>query len=110
MALFASDDECCARLNGGVRIAEGIRNRQNPPSRSEIYICINEIARGLASQRHVHDYTPHVLAAQQVVRGGVEPPTFRFSGAGTAVRAQSGTSLTVLSGHQQPAIDPGARR
>jgi hypothetical protein len=45
-----------------------------------------------------------------VVRGGVEPPTFRFSGAGITVFAGSQESFAVLSGSRWSAIDAGALR
>ena len=43
MALFESDDEQYAWLNREVCIAEGIHDPQNPPSRTEIYLCTNEL-------------------------------------------------------------------
>jgi len=44
MGLFESDDERYAWLNSEVCIAEGIHDPQDPPSRAEIYLCINELA------------------------------------------------------------------
>jgi hypothetical protein len=38
-----SDDEQYAWLNSEVCIAEGIHDPQNPPSRTEIYLCKNEL-------------------------------------------------------------------
>ena len=43
MALFESDDAQYAWLNSEVCIAEGIHDPQNPPSRTEIYLCTNDL-------------------------------------------------------------------
>jgi len=43
MALFESDDEQYAWLNSEVCIAEGIHDPQSPPSRTEIYLCTNDL-------------------------------------------------------------------
>jgi hypothetical protein len=45
-----------------------------------------------------------------VVRGGVEPPTFRFSGLSTTVQDRPQKSLWRLSGLRYTPIDAGARR
>jgi hypothetical protein len=42
MALFESDDEHYAWLNSEVGIAEGV-HEQNPPSRTEVYLCTNDL-------------------------------------------------------------------
>jgi hypothetical protein len=43
MALFESDDEQYAWLNNEVGIAEGVHDPQNPPSRTEVYLCTNDL-------------------------------------------------------------------
>jgi uncharacterized protein DUF3237 len=43
MALFESDDEQYTWLNSEVGIAEGIHDPQNPPSRTEVYLCTNDL-------------------------------------------------------------------
>jgi hypothetical protein len=43
-----------------------------------------------------------------VVRGRIELPTFRFSGAGITVSARPCSSFRVVSVTRWPAIDPGA--
>ena len=53
---------------------------------------------------------PTFPLVRRVVRGGVEPPTFRFSGAGNTVSARSFPSFTVRSGLSPPLIDSDALR
>jgi hypothetical protein len=50
------------------------------------------------------------VGSDLVVRGGVEPPTFRFSGARMTVQARPRQSFAVLSGRPWSAIDPSALR
>jgi hypothetical protein len=44
-----------------------------------------------------------------VVRGGVEPPTFRFSGLRITVQDRPGRSLDLLSGLRNTPMDAGVR-
>jgi hypothetical protein len=43
MALFESNDEQYTWHNSEVCIAEGIHDPQNLPSRTEVYLCTNDL-------------------------------------------------------------------
>jgi len=49
------------------------------------------------------------MVSDLVVRGGVEPPTFRFSGTGNTVQARRRGSFAVFSVISWPALYPRAR-
>ena len=86
-------------------ICDDARNADRP-------LAINETKMSLEPSLTAHSQllSAHLRRSEEVVRGGVEPPTFRFSGAGTTVQARLYGSFAVLSAGPWPAIDPIALR
>jgi hypothetical protein len=56
------------------------------------------------------DQPGRLRCSEVVVRGGVEPPTFRFSGLRTTVQDWPRRSICLLSGPRYTPIDAGAHR
>jgi hypothetical protein len=73
--------------------------------------CVRESAsaRALCAMPHRASDTARtaypLLREPRVVRGGVEPPTFRFSGLGISVYARPLTSERLLSARRWPDVD-----
>jgi len=81
------------------------RGRPLRPGRQRLVL-----ANPLATKVRSHDHQQRLRCSEGVVRGGVEPPTFRFSGLRITVQDQPQRSPCLPSGLRYTPIDADVRR